>query len=121
MCHIRSYAHMHMVGQFRHGFSANPRSRSQSIQRFRITVGRVGTVTPGGIKWARRRCRPLCGAEKLSLQGIDIGRIDLSRYSDSELSDLAGNGFASPCSLRVLFALFVNLAQLGWQWDSDSS
>ncbi|GAB1218525.1 hypothetical protein ATERTT37_007784 [Aspergillus terreus] len=70
--------------------------------------GIVGCITPCGIPYITTRGGPLCGLESLALQGLPLDRLLLSRESQRELQDLAGNAMSSTVvGCAVLSALIV--------------
>ncbi|KAJ9242829.1 hypothetical protein DTO271D3_569 [Paecilomyces variotii] len=70
---------------------------SQGIDREIDTrqFGIVGCITPSGIPYITTRGGPLCGLESLSLQGLPLDRLILTRESQRDLQDLAGNAMSS--------------------------
>ncbi|GES66406.1 C-5 cytosine-specific DNA methylase [Aspergillus terreus] len=70
--------------------------------------GIVGCITPCGIPYITTRGGPLCGLESLALQGLPLDRLLLTRESQRELQDLAGNAMSSTVvGCAVLSALIV--------------
>ncbi|PLB48961.1 hypothetical protein P170DRAFT_464536 [Aspergillus steynii IBT 23096] len=57
--------------------------------------GIMGCITPSGIPYLTTRGGPLCGAEALALQGLPVGKLILTRESQRDLQDLAGNAMSS--------------------------
>jgi hypothetical protein len=70
--------------------------------------GIVGCITPTGIPFSTIRGGPLIGLEALSLQGLPIDKLQLTRERQSQLQDLAGNAMSStvvgPAVLAALIA-----------------
>ncbi|KAI9927688.1 hypothetical protein MW887_003309, partial [Aspergillus wentii] len=70
--------------------------------------GIVGCITPCGIPYITTRGGPLCGLESLALQGLPLDRLLLTRETQRELQDLAGNAMSSTVvGAAVLSALIV--------------
>lgn len=70
---------------------------SQNVDRFTDTApsGIIGCLTPSGIPFATSRGGPITGLEAMSLQGLPIDQMLLTRESQRELLDLAGNAMSS--------------------------
>jgi len=70
--------------------------------------GLAGCITPTGIPFSTTRGGPLIGLEALSLQGLPIDKLQLTREKQSQLQDLAGNAMSStvvgPAILAALIA-----------------
>ena len=89
---------------------------SQGLDRETDTraYGIVGCITPCGIPYITTRGGPLCGLEALSLQGLPLDRLLLTRERHRELQDLAGNAMSSTVvGAAVLSALIVGYKVLG--------
>lgn len=70
--------------------------------------GIVGCITPTGIPYMTTRGGPLCGLESLALQGLPLERLLLTRETQRELQDLAGNAMSSTVvGAAILSALIV--------------
>lgn len=70
--------------------------------------GIVGCITPTGIPYITTRGGPLCGLESLALQGLPLDRLLLTRETQRELQDLAGNAMSSTVvGAAILSALIV--------------
>lgn len=88
---------------------------SQNIDRSTDTggFGLTGCITPTGIPYSTMRGGPLIGLEALALQGIPIDILQLTRESQKELKDLAGNAMSSTvvgaATLAALIARFNKL------------
>lgn len=68
----------------------------------------MGCITPCGIPYITTRGGPLCGIEALSLQGLPLDRLLLTKESQRELQDLAGNAMTSTVvGAATLSALIV--------------
>lgn len=68
----------------------------------------MGCITPCGIPYITTRGGPLCGLEALSLQGLPLDRLLLTKESQRELQDLAGNAMSSTVvGAATLSALIV--------------
>ena len=70
---------------------------SQSADRVEDTnpVGIVPCITPTGHTFVTSRGGPITGLEALGLQGLPVDRLSLSKETDRELRDLAGNAMTS--------------------------
>ncbi len=70
---------------------------SQNVDRAvdSTPFGLASCVTPGGIPYFTIRGGPVVGLEALSLQGIPIEKLLLTRESPKELQDLAGNAMTT--------------------------
>jgi hypothetical protein len=75
--------------------------------------GLAGCVTPTGIPFSTIRGGPLIGLEALSLQGLPIDKLQLTREKQAQLQDLAGNAMSStvvgPAILAALIAGYKTL------------
>lgn len=71
--------------------------------------GVTGCLTPLGQPFSTIRGRPIVGLEALALQGLPIDRLLLTRESQSELLDMAGNAMTSTVvGAAILSALTVS-------------
>ena len=70
---------------------------SQNVDRMmgRGNAGITGCLTPAGTGFSSLRGRPIVGLEALSLQGLSSNHLHLTRESQRELQDLAGNAMSS--------------------------
>jgi hypothetical protein len=59
-------------------------------------AGITGCLTPSGIPFNTLEGRLIIGLEALALQGLPIDMLQLSRLTQSELQDLAGNAMSTP-------------------------
>ncbi|KAI9753984.1 MAG: peptide transporter ptr2 [Chaenotheca gracillima] len=98
----------------RRGFDCQYKTRywdlSQNIDRFQDSTafGIAGCITPSGLPYITYRGGPMIGQESLALQGIPIDKILLTRESQRQLQDLAGNAMTSTVAgAGVLAALIV--------------
>ena len=71
------------------------------------TQDATGTVTPAGDFFLTKWGRLLRGTEKLKMQGIFVKDIHKYGFSDSLLSSLAGNAFATPSAAIVILSSLV--------------
>ncbi|PYH96052.1 putative C-5 cytosine-specific DNA methylase [Aspergillus ellipticus CBS 707.79] len=70
--------------------------------------GIVGCITPAGIPYITTRGGPLCGFESLVLQGLPTDKLLLTRETQRELQDLAGNAMSSTVvGIAILSALII--------------
>ncbi|KAI9038630.1 putative SNF2 family helicase [Aspergillus affinis] len=79
---------------------------SQGIERDidSRAYGVIGCVTPSGIPYLTTRGGPLCGIEALSLQGLPVSKLILTRESQRDLQDLAGNAMSSTVVCAAMLA-----------------
>lgn len=96
---------------------------SQNVDR--DTMGRLGLcqcLTPTGVPYLTSRGGPLCGEELLMLQGIPVDDLLLTKESEDNLKDLAGNAMSTTVvGACILAALLVGQASLGDSDDSNSN
>ncbi|OJJ67326.1 hypothetical protein ASPBRDRAFT_186565 [Aspergillus brasiliensis CBS 101740] len=92
---------MNFLRKLVEGYDMNFKERcielSQGIER-EIDMrapGIVGCITPSGIPYISTRGGPLCGLESLALQGLPLDRLLLTRETQRELQELAGNAMSS--------------------------
>lgn len=89
---------------------------SQNVDRFLdgTPEGVIGCLTPRGQQFSTIRGRPVIGLEALALQGLPIDSLILTRESQRELADLAGNAMTSTVvGAAILSALAVGHDILG--------
>ncbi|GAC98229.1 DNA repair protein rad8 [Pseudozyma hubeiensis SY62] len=88
---------------------------SQNVDR-NVAASRPGIapcLTPSGIPFLTSRGGPLIGLEALSLQGLPLDELLLTRETDDQLQDLAGNAMSSTVvGACVLAALLVGMDDL---------
>lgn len=82
---------------------------SQNVDRFTDTAppGIIGCLTPSGIPFATSRGGPITGLEAMSLQGLPIDQLLLTRESQKELLDLAGNAMSSTVVGAAILASLI--------------
>ncbi|PYI05069.1 hypothetical protein BO78DRAFT_387948 [Aspergillus sclerotiicarbonarius CBS 121057] len=105
---------MNFLRKLVEGYDMNHKERfvelSQGIER-EIDIrasGIIGCITPCGIPYITTRGGPLCGLESLALQGLPLDRLFLTRETQRELQDLAGNAMSSTVvGAAVLAALII--------------
>ena len=88
---------------------------SQNVDRMmgRGNAGVTGCMTPAGQGFSSLRGRPIVGLEALSLQGLSPDHLHLTRESQRELQDLAGNAMSSTVvGAAILSALIVSAGRL---------
>ncbi|PWN24623.1 hypothetical protein BDZ90DRAFT_276289 [Jaminaea rosea] len=70
---------------------------SQNVDRNIVAPqpGITGCLTPSGMPFLTSRGGPVTGLEALSLQGLPINELLLTRESDDQLQNLAGNAMSS--------------------------
>jgi len=85
---------------------------SQSVDRYKhrygVTLGVIGCLTPSGMPYSTTRGGPIVGCESLALQGIPTERLLLTRETQKQLQDLAGNAMTSTVvGVAMISALIV--------------
>jgi hypothetical protein len=88
-------------------------SQSASRQGGPVT-GATSVITPSGRKYISSRCRILLGLEGLRMQSIFYSPSQektVREFSNSFLSDLAGNAMEGSCCAATLLCVFAFLAQ----------
>ena len=82
---------------------------SQNVDRFtdNAPAGIIGCLTPSGIPFATSRGGPITGLEAMSLQGLPIDQLLLTRESQRELLDLAGNAMSSTVVGAAILASLI--------------
>lgn len=70
---------------------------SQNVDRFVDTspAGVTSCITPNGIFYVSDRGGPLTATECLSLQGLPLNKINITKETSGQLQDLAGNAMSS--------------------------
>ncbi|KAN0062000.1 hypothetical protein ACQY0O_005995 [Thecaphora frezii] len=103
---------------------------SQNVDR-NVASSRPGIapcLTPSGIPFLPARGAPMIGLEALSLQGLPLDELLLTRETDDQLQDLAGNAMSSTvvgaCVLSALLVATKDFAQSSQSqpvktWDSS--
>ena len=76
-----------------------------------------GTITPKGTFYVSGRCRFSPGVEKLQLQCIAAPLSLHSQFTETQLSDFAGNSFNGACVTAAMVVLWTVLGRLA-TWDS---
>jgi hypothetical protein len=70
-------------------------------------------LTPQGLPYVSNRGGPLLGLEALSMQGLPIDELLLTRESEDNLRDLAGNAMSSTVvGASIVSALIVGMEHL---------
>lgn len=70
-------------------------------------------LTPQGLPYVSNRGGPLLGLEALSMQGLPIDELLLTRESEDNLRDLAGNAMSSTVvGASMIAALIVGMDHL---------
>ncbi|KAI9888334.1 MAG: hypothetical protein M1814_000564 [Vezdaea aestivalis] len=88
---------------------------SQNVDRFtdNSPFGIAGCITPSGQFFITPRGGPLLGIEALALQGIPIDELNLTKETNTELQDLAGNAMTSTVvGSAILAALLASWKHL---------
>ncbi|ORY68764.1 uncharacterized protein BCR38DRAFT_406664 [Pseudomassariella vexata] len=90
---------------------------SQNVDRGVVAhFGLAGCLTPNGIPFLGDQCRFITGYEALALQGLPLERLDMSRQTQDQLKDLAGNAMTTTVVGATILASFIALAES----DGDS-
>ena len=76
------------------------------------TPGLVQCIAPGALLWDRLLHRELLGLERLALQGVFPRPETLAKYKNSELNDLAGNGFPAMLVWLIAVATMIMKARV---------
>ncbi|PWY93181.1 hypothetical protein BO94DRAFT_573354 [Aspergillus sclerotioniger CBS 115572] len=104
---------MNFLRKLIEGYDMNFKERcielSQDIDR-EIDIrapGIAGCITPCGMPYLTTRGGPLCGLESLALQGLPLDRLLLTRESQRELQDLAGNAMSSTVVGAAVLAALI--------------
>ncbi|KAI2640121.1 hypothetical protein GGS21DRAFT_400077 [Xylaria nigripes] len=84
---------------------------SQNIDRSQLSrnFGITGCLTPRGLNLITNEGRLVSGFEALNLQGLPLRDLDLTRESQDELRDLAGNAMTTTVVGASLFSLLVSV------------
>ncbi|KAF9466118.1 hypothetical protein BDZ94DRAFT_1188147 [Collybia nuda] len=96
---------------------------SQNVDR---TIGsnRVGVcpcLTPSMIPYITNRGGPMVGLEALSMQGLPVDKLLLTRETEDQLADLAGNAMSTPVvGACMLAALVLSRSLLKAGHDNES-
>ncbi|MCJ1251824.1 hypothetical protein MMC30_009062 [Trapelia coarctata] len=82
---------------------------SQDIDRHyqKGAWGITGCLTPSGIPYSTLRGGPIVGYESLSLQGIPVHKLLLTRETQRQLQDLAGNAMTSTVVAAALLSALI--------------
>lgn len=67
----------------------------------------MGCITPSGIPFLTTRGGPVCGIEALALQGLPVGKLILTRESQRDLQDLAGNAMSSTVVCAAMLSALI--------------
>jgi hypothetical protein len=77
-------------------------------------------LTPQGLPYVTNRGGPLLGLEALSLQGLPIDELLLTKESEDNLRDLAGNAMSSTVvGASIIAALTVGMGKIQPGHDED--
>ncbi|KAI9724728.1 MAG: hypothetical protein M1812_000003 [Candelaria pacifica] len=97
----------------RRGFDSEYKTRvwdlSQNIDRFTDTTpfGITSCVTPSGLPYVTSRGGPMTGLEALAMQGLPIEKLLLTRETQKQLQDLAGNAMTTTVVGSALLAALI--------------
>ncbi|CRG84606.1 Cation-independent mannose-6-phosphate receptor [Talaromyces islandicus] len=70
-------------------------------------MGIIGCITPCGMLYATARGSQIQGRELLLLQGMPLSRLSLSRETQSQMQDLAGNAMSTPVIASALLSAII--------------
>ena len=86
---------------------------SQNVDRHEDTGqwGIAGCITPSGIPYSSFRGGQLVGLEALAMQGLPIDRLYLTRETQRNLQDLAGNAMSSTVVGAALLSALISSYQ----------
>ncbi|KAF8075101.1 hypothetical protein FPV67DRAFT_1476000 [Lyophyllum atratum] len=87
---------------------------SQNVDRT-IGSGKVGIspcLTPSMIPYITNRGGPMVGLEALSMQGLPVDKLLLTRESEDQLADLAGNAMSTTVVGACILAALVSARKL---------
>ena len=86
---------------------------SQNVDRHGDNAqwGITGCITPSGIPYSTFRGGPLVGLEALAMQGLPIDRLYLTRETQRNLQDLAGNAMSSTVVGAALLSVLISSYQ----------
>ncbi|KAJ5572309.1 C-5 cytosine methyltransferase [Penicillium sp. DV-2018c] len=88
---------------------------SQGVDRENTSIGAAGIagcLTPKGNPFITNRGRPISGSEALSLQGLPLDRMLLTRETQSDLMDMAGNAMTSTVVCAVMLAGLIAVHEI---------
>ncbi|CAG8374639.1 unnamed protein product [Penicillium salamii] len=77
-----------------------------------VGTGIAGCLTPKGLPFVTTRGGPVSGSEALSLQGLPLDRMLITRETQAELMDMAGNAMTSTVVCAVMFAGLIAVHQI---------
>ncbi|KAJ5171903.1 hypothetical protein N7492_004496 [Penicillium capsulatum] len=87
------------------------------------SIGVAGCLTPSGMPFASTQGAILSGLEGLALQGLPLDRVILTRESQRECQDLAGNAMTTTVVAATMLSAFIAGSQLldnGALQDADA-
>ncbi|KAJ5823911.1 C-5 cytosine methyltransferase [Penicillium robsamsonii] len=85
---------------------------SQGVDRGNDSLagsGIAGCLTPKGIPYVTTRGGPVSGTEALSLQGLPLDRMLLTRETQADLMDMAGNAMTSTVVCAIMLAGLITM------------
>ncbi|KAG0153373.1 hypothetical protein PDIDSM_5226 [Penicillium digitatum] len=88
---------------------------SQGVDRGNDSLagsGIAGCLTPKGIPFVTTRGGPVSGTEALSLQGLPLDRMILTRETQADLMDLAGNAMTSTVVCAIMLAGLIAVHEI---------
>jgi len=95
---------------------------SQDIKRQPLTAAKrsrgLPSMVTGTVYYSFEEDTTISGRGNLQLLGHPPGRMSRQSFSESQLRDLAGEGFSVPHACLISFLLFSN--PFGAWWDSSS-
>ena len=69
----------------------------------------VPTIVCSSVYWMRKARRQLWGPELLALQGVDFDKLDTTKYTHKNYTELAGNAFNGYAFLAFIIAAFSSV------------
>ncbi|KAJ5170138.1 C-5 cytosine methyltransferase [Penicillium coprophilum] len=88
---------------------------SQGVDRGNDSLagsGIAGCLTPKGIPFVTTRGGPVSGTEALSLQGLPLDRMLLTRETQADLMDMAGNAMTSTVVCAIMLAGLIAVHEI---------
>lgn len=84
---------------------------SQNLDRCHVLKGLCPCITPNGVFYHARACRPLVASETLRFQGILLSpdrEREARTFSPGLLQSMAGNAFNTHCAMAAVAALLIS-------------
>ncbi|CAI7622919.1 unnamed protein product [Penicillium glandicola] len=110
---------MNFLKKMLHEYDMNFKERwidlSQGVDRGNDSLagsGIAGCLTPKGIPFVTTRGGPVSGTEALSLQGLPLDRMLLTRETQADLMDMAGNAMTSTVVCAIMLAGLIAVHEI---------